>query len=96
MSVRETIATTNIKKAGGSLIVTVPAAVRDALHLSEGQEMRVSVQNGRLVYEAVSPRPKRRSKYTLEELLAQCDPDAPLSEEERAWLNAEPVGRELW
>jgi antitoxin ChpS len=37
----------------------------------------------------------RKPKYTLEELVAQCDPNAPLSEEDRAWLDAPPVGREV-
>lgn len=32
--------------------------------------------------------------YSLPELLAQCDLNAPLSDEDRAWLDAPPVGRE--
>lgn len=36
-----------------------------------------------------------RTRHTLEELLAQCDPSAPRSEDERAWLDAPPVGREF-
>ena len=86
--------TTTVKKAGGSLMVTVPAPLRDALRLSEGQELTVTVEGGRLVYEAKARR-RRRSKYTLEELLAQCDFSQPYSEEELAWLNAPPVGREV-
>jgi LysR family transcriptional regulator, hydrogen peroxide-inducible genes activator len=35
------------------------------------------------------------SRPTLEELLAQCDPSAPLSDEDRKWLDSPPVGREL-
>jgi antitoxin ChpS len=91
---RTGLVTTTIKKAGGSLIVTVPAKARDALKLSEGQEMTVEVEDGRLIYEAKAPT-RRRSKYTLEELLAQCDFDQPYSDEERAWIDAPPVGREL-
>lgn len=34
-------------------------------------------------------------RYTLDELLAQCDPQAPVSEEDRAWLDAPRVGGEL-
>ena len=40
----------------------------------------------------VEPRP--RPRYTLDELLAQCDPSAELAQEEREWLDTEPVGRE--
>jgi hypothetical protein len=35
-----------------------------------------------------------KPRYTLEELLAQCDPDAPIDAEEREWLDAPAVGRE--
>jgi len=38
--------------------------------------------------------PRRKGKYTLQELLAQCDPSAPLSEEDEAWLNDPATGRE--
>lgn len=36
----------------------------------------------------------RRGRYTLSELMAQCDLSAPLSTEDRAWLDAPAVGRE--
>ena len=39
--------------------------------------------------------PTARPRYTLDELLAQCDDDAALSAEDRAWLDAKPVGNEL-
>lgn len=35
-----------------------------------------------------------KPRYTVFELIQQCDPDAPLSDEDRAWLDAPPVGRE--
>jgi hypothetical protein len=42
---------------------------------------------------AAQARP-RKGRYNLAELLAQCDPNAPLSAEDRAWLDAPAVGRE--
>lgn len=39
--------------------------------------------------------PRRRRRYTAAELVAQCDPDMTLSSEDRAWLDAPPVGREV-
>jgi hypothetical protein len=36
----------------------------------------------------------RKGRYKLADLVAQCDPRAPLSEEDKAWLNAPDVGRE--
>ena len=40
---------------------------------------------------------KRTGKpsYTLDELLAQWDPTTPRKEEEQAWLDMVPVGREF-
>jgi antitoxin ChpS len=81
---------TKLKKAGGSLVMTVPASARKMLNLEEGQEMAVKVEGERLVVEAAVPRPK----YALDELMAQCDLDEPMSEHEQAWLNDSSVGRE--
>jgi antitoxin ChpS len=37
---------------------------------------------------------RHKGHYDLADLVAQCDPRAPLSEEDQAWLNAPEVGRE--
>ena len=36
----------------------------------------------------------RKSRYSLAELMAQCDPQAQVSPEDRDWLDSPPVGRE--
>ena len=36
-----------------------------------------------------------RPRYTLEELLAQCEGDQEITAEEREWLDAPRVGNEL-
>ncbi len=36
----------------------------------------------------------RKSRYSLAELMAQCDANAPLSAEDRAWIDAPAIGRE--
>ena len=36
----------------------------------------------------------RRLRYSLAELMAQCDASAPLSPEDRAWIDAPAIGRE--
>jgi antitoxin ChpS len=73
-------------------MLAVPPAILDQLHLRAGATVGLAVEGGRLVLS-----PQVRPKYTLEELLAQCDYSAPLerTEEELEWLNAPPVGREL-
>jgi len=82
--------TTNLRKVGGSVMLAVPPAVLDMLHLRAGATVALVVDSGRLI---VEPQPRRR--YTLDELLAQCDPTAELTQEDREWLDAPPVGREL-
>lgn len=37
----------------------------------------------------------KRPRYTRKDLLAQYDPNTPRAEEEQAWLDARPVGREF-
>ena len=36
----------------------------------------------------------RKGRYTLAELVEQCDPNAPLSAEDREWMDSPAVGRE--
>lgn len=81
---------TNLRKVGGSIMLAVPPALLDVLHLAAGARVGLAVDNGRLVVE-----PATRPRYTLDELLAQCDPAAELTAEDREWLDAKPVGREL-
>ncbi|HWU17342.1 MAG TPA: AbrB/MazE/SpoVT family DNA-binding domain-containing protein [Devosia sp.] len=93
-------AKTSLKPAGGSLVMTVPAAVRKALGYTQGTELSVSVDDGRMIIEAVEPAkpaPRvRQPKYTLDELLNDATLDTPMTDEERTWQNAPPVGREIW
>ncbi|MCL3040111.1 antitoxin (plasmid) [Klebsiella pneumoniae] len=52
-------------------------------------EVGMVIDNGRLIVE-----PHRRPQYSLAELLAQCDPNAEISAEEREWLDAPAAGQE--
>lgn len=82
--------TTCLRKVGGSVMLAVPPAVLDMLHLRAGATVGLAVDDGRLIVE-----PQRRPRFTLDELLAQCDPSADLSREDREWLDARPTGDEL-
>ncbi|NOS89701.1 MAG: antitoxin [Methylococcaceae bacterium] len=82
--------TTSLRKVGGSIMMVVPPAILDMLQMKAGTTVRVDVDHGRLVVE-----PQLRPRYTLNELLAQCDASAPISAEDQAWLDARPVGSEL-
>lgn len=81
---------TNLRKVGGSIMLAVPPAILDLLKLGAGAKVEIDVQDGRLVIE-----PEARPRYSLDDLLAQCDETAPTSAEDRAWVEAKPVGREL-
>ena len=81
---------TNLRKVGGSVMMVVPPAILDMLHLQAGATVGLVVDGSRLIVES---RPRHR--YSLEELLAQCDPAAGLTQEDREWLDAKPVGSEL-
>jgi antitoxin ChpS len=82
--------TTNLRKVGGSIMLAVPPALLDILHLRPGAKVGLAVQSGRLVVE-----PQQRPRYTLDELLAQCNPRARRNKEDREWLDSKPVGGEL-
>jgi antitoxin ChpS len=81
---------TNLRKVGGSVMLAVPRPVLEVLQLGPGARVSLRVQRDRLVVE-----PEIRPRYTLDELLAQCDPKARRNKEEREWLDNEPVGSEL-
>jgi antitoxin ChpS len=82
--------TTNLRKVGGSVMLTVPPALLDSLRLGPGAKVDIAVERGRLVV-----RPQKRPHYTLKELLAQCHPKAVRTREETEWLDNKPAGNEL-
>lgn len=79
-----------LRKVGGSVMLSVPPAILTALHLEAGAEVALAIEGDKLVIES-----KLRPRYRLEELLAQCKPAKKRSKEERDWLAAKPVGKEL-
>ena len=82
--------TTNLRKVGGSIMLAVPPAILDLLHLHAGTTVGVSIDAGRLIVE-----PQPRPRYTLEDLLAQCNPSATPDPDDRAWLDSPATGNEL-
>ncbi|NCA72501.1 MAG: antitoxin [Sphingobacteriia bacterium] len=81
---------TTLRKVGGSVMLAVPPAILDLLHLRAGATVGLTVDEGRLVIE-----PSPRQRYSLDELLAQCDASADIGEDDRTWLDDGPVGSEL-
>lgn len=79
-----------LRTVGGSVMFAIPKPILEGLGLSANTQVGLSVSGGRLIVE-----PHPRPRYTLAELIGQCDLSAPATEESRVWLEAEPVGREI-
>jgi antitoxin ChpS len=82
--------TTKLRKVGGSIMLAIPPAILDLLHLGAGTTVGLAVDGERLVVES-----KVRPRYTLDELLAASDYSQSQSPEERAWIDAPAAGGEL-
>jgi antitoxin ChpS len=82
--------TTNLRKVGGSVMLAVPPALLEILRLRPGTQVGIAIESGRLVVE-----PQQRPRYTLDELLAQCNPKKARTKDEREWLSDKPAGAEI-
>jgi len=82
--------TTNLRKVGGSIMLAVPPALLDILRLRPGVKVGIAIEGGRLVVE-----PQQRPRYTLGDLLAQCDPKAARTREDREWSRNKAAGAEI-
>ncbi len=82
--------TTSLRKVGGSVMLAVPPAILDQLQLKAGGTVGLAVDGKRLILE-----PQAKPRYTMAELLAVSDYSQPQPPEEREWVDAPPVGREL-
>jgi antitoxin ChpS len=78
-----------LRSVGGSVVMAIPKRILDLVHLQSGSQVNIDVQNGKLIVE-----PKKRPRYTLAELMAQCDLSQPMSAEEREWLDTPAIGAE--
>lgn len=82
---------TAIRKFGNSRGAIIPAALLRELNLNENDQLSIKAENGRIVLEPFS-----KVEYSLDELLAQCEPGVmALDEQDKAWLNDSPIGKEV-
>lgn len=72
---------------GDTLVLVVPPELQQEMQLAEGTKLEMQADQGKLIV--------RRRKYTLQELLDQCDFSIPMTDEEREWIDAPAVGREV-
>lgn len=82
--------TATLRSIGGSVVMAIPKRILELVHLQSGSQVNIDVRDGCLVVE-----PKKKPRYTLAELLTQCNQSQPMSVEEREWLEAPPVGSEF-
>jgi len=85
------MATVVLQSLGGSVVMAVPNRILRMMRLGAGSQVDVDVENGKLVVE-----PKVSPRYTLAGLLARCNKEnMTLTADDRDWLDAKPVGKEL-
>jgi antitoxin ChpS len=82
--------TTTLRKVGGSVMLAIPPAILETMRLRSGVAVNIAVENGRLIIE-----PETRKRYSLHELLAQCDSSVSVSDADAQWTASAPEGREL-
>ncbi len=82
--------TTNLRKVGGSVMLAVPPAILDLLHLEAGATVGLAVDGDRLVID-----PNVKPHYTLAELLDSSDYSRPPTSEDREWIDSPVAGNEL-
>lgn len=79
-----------LRQVGGSVMIALPPAFLDHLDLGARSTVSVSLDGERIVIA-----PRARPRYTLDELLAQCDETAPVDPEDAAWTADAPAGDEI-
>ncbi|EFF2348735.1 type II toxin-antitoxin system antitoxin ChpS [Escherichia coli] len=79
-----------IKKWGNSSGMVIPNVVMKELNLRPGQSVEAQVSNNQLILTPISRR------YSLDELLAQCDMNAAELSEQDVWGKSTPAGDEIW
>nr|WP_230388457.1 AbrB/MazE/SpoVT family DNA-binding domain-containing protein [Pseudomonas putida] len=80
-----------IQQWGNSAAIRLPAAVLKQMRLGVGSTLSLDTVGETMVLKPVRSKPK----YTLEELMALCDLDAPEPEDMADWNAMPPVGREV-
>jgi antitoxin ChpS len=88
------MATATLRTVGNSVAVVIPKQWLEVLKLQAGSKVELALEGNHLTLKAPTKAP--RKKYTLEQMLAECDSTAPYPEELREWDEMPAVGREVW
>ncbi len=81
---------TTVKDINGSPHIAIPADLLEQIQLPIGSSISINIEGNQITIAKSAPH------YSLDELLAGMPDDLTQSSEDREWLEASPVGRELW
>ncbi len=80
----------SIRQSGGASIVSIPKAIVQTLSLSVGSKLDLSIKDNAIILTPL------KESISLEELLAGSPKECfKVTEEDREWLDAKPVGKEI-
>ncbi|TES62737.1 AbrB/MazE/SpoVT family DNA-binding domain-containing protein [Burkholderia cepacia] len=77
-----------IQKWGNSAAVRLPAVLLEQMNASVGGSLNADLRSDGVLLTLARP------KYSVEELVAQCDAKAPFPGDLAVWNEVKPVGRE--
>jgi len=80
---------TKVQKWGNSQGLRFPKTILEDAHIRVGDEVRISVHEGKII---VEPARKIRGKYSIQELVAEMPPEYQTQEVD--W--GTPAGKEVW
>jgi antitoxin ChpS len=84
---------TTLRASGGAVIMSVPKKLLEIVNLRAGSKVEIGVKGDTLVVNRARPSEPR---YTLEQVLSQCGPNAfRKSRADSDWLAGGPAGKEL-
>lgn len=77
-------------KWGNSQGIRIPKKILDKLNIKNSDPLEIKEENGQIIIS------KENVPIDLSEELEKCDRIYQLTEEDKDWLNAKPVGNEIW
>lgn len=80
-----------LQVAGDFVTLPIPPAILEQLGLAARSQVQLSMENGRMAVAGAD-----QPQYDLEVLLAQLDRDIAWDEEDRLWIDAAPMGKEMF
>jgi len=79
-----------VRQSGGAEIVSIPKAIGKSLGLHVGSKLDLSIVDNKIVLTPVS------EELSLDELLAGSPRECfSISAEDREWVDAKPIGKEV-